>query len=75
MACACVSKAMACAATRTHEVAGPDVFLDVWLDRSRAYGGGIFLSGVIESVISKNRIVQSPVACVMTSIGFAPSSP
>ena len=40
--------------TRTHEVAGPDVFLDVWLDRSQAYGGGIFMSGVIDSFVLDN---------------------
>jgi parallel beta-helix repeat protein len=43
-----------CAVTRTHEVAGPDVFLDVWLDRSQAYGGGIFMSGVIDSFVLDN---------------------
>jgi parallel beta-helix repeat protein len=42
--------------TRTHEVVGPDVFLDVWLDRSRAYGGGIFLSGVIDSTVTDNDV-------------------
>lgn len=42
--------------TRTHEVAGPDVFLDVWLDRSQAYGGGIFLSGVIDSFVLDNDV-------------------
>lgn len=45
-----------CQATRTHELAGPDVFLDVWLDRSQAYGGGIFLSGVIDSVVVGNDV-------------------
>lgn len=43
-----------CHATRTHEVAGPNVFLDVWLDRSQAYGGGIFLSGVSDSFVLDN---------------------
>lgn len=45
-----------CHVTRTHEVAGPDVFLDIWLDRSQAYGGGIFLSGVIDSVLRDNDV-------------------
>ncbi len=44
------------AVTRTHELAGPDVFLDVWLDRSRAYGGGIFLSGVVDSFVQDNDV-------------------
>ena len=43
-----------CGVTRTHELAGPDVFLDVWLDRSQAYGGGIFFSGVIDSFVLDN---------------------
>ena len=42
--------------TATHEIAGPDVFLDVWLDRSAAYGGGIFLSGVIDSFVLDNDV-------------------
>src|SRR5512141_1989976 len=45
-----------CAVTRTHEVAGPDVFLDVWLDRSHAYGGGIFMSGVIDGAVLDNDV-------------------
>ncbi|MCS7061566.1 MAG: right-handed parallel beta-helix repeat-containing protein [Anaerolineae bacterium] len=45
-----------CQITRTHELAGPDVFLDVWLDRSQAYGGGIFFSGVIDSFIIGNDV-------------------
>src|SRR5580692_2960920 len=32
-----------------------------------------FRSGVIASVVSKKISVQSPVECVMNSIGFAPS--
>jgi parallel beta-helix repeat protein len=44
------------AITRTHELRGPDVFLDVWLDRSKAYGGGIFMSGVIDSFILENDV-------------------
>ncbi len=45
-----------CAITRTHELAAPDVFLDVWLDRSAAYGGAIFFSGVIDSAITRNDL-------------------
>ncbi len=45
-----------CAITRTHELAAPDVFLDVWLDRSAAYGGGIFLAGVIDSTVTRNDL-------------------
>ncbi len=45
-----------CQVTRTHELAGPDVFLDVWLDRSQAYGGGIFFSGVIDSFALNNDV-------------------
>ncbi|MCL5998178.1 MAG: right-handed parallel beta-helix repeat-containing protein [Chloroflexi bacterium] len=45
-----------CSVTRTYEVRGPDVFLDVWLDRSQAYGGGIFLSGVIDASLSNNDV-------------------
>ncbi len=40
--------------TRTHEIEGVDTFLDVWLDRANAYGGGIFLSGVIDSFVQDN---------------------
>src|SRR5215472_18742966 len=35
----------------------------------------IFLSGVMASVIKRNRKVQSPVACVIFSIGLAPRWP
>jgi parallel beta-helix repeat protein len=45
-----------CAITRTHELAAPDVFLDVWLDRSEAYGGAVFLNGVIDSVLTGNDV-------------------
>jgi parallel beta-helix repeat protein len=45
-----------CAITRTHEIAGLDTFLDVWLDRSEAYGGGIFFSGVVDSFIEDNDV-------------------
>jgi parallel beta-helix repeat protein len=45
-----------CAITRTHEIAGPGVFLDVWLDRSAAYGGGILLSNVIDSALLNNDL-------------------
>lgn len=40
--------------TRTHELPSPDTFLDVWLPREQAYGGGIFLSGVIDSFVAGN---------------------
>ncbi len=40
----------------TSEVAGPDVFLDVWLDRNAAYGGAIFLGGVIDSFVLDNDV-------------------
>jgi parallel beta-helix repeat protein len=42
--------------TRTHEIPGPDVFLDVWLARAEAYGGGIFLNGVIDSFVLDNDV-------------------
>jgi parallel beta-helix repeat protein len=42
--------------TRTHELAGPDVFLDVWLDQSQAYGGAIFCNGVRDSFITDNDV-------------------
>lgn len=45
-----------CHVTRTHEIAGQDTFLDVWLDRSEAYGGGIFFSGVKDSFIEGNDV-------------------
>ena len=45
-----------CSVTRTHELAGPDVFLDIWLDRSEAYGGGIFFNGVIDGQILNNDV-------------------
>ena len=45
-----------CAVTRTHEVPAPDTFLDVWLARDEAYGGGIFLSGVIDSFVTDNDV-------------------
>ena len=45
-----------CTITRTHEVAGPDVFLDIWLDRSEAYGGGVFFNGVVDSEIVNNDL-------------------
>ncbi|MCS7057054.1 MAG: right-handed parallel beta-helix repeat-containing protein [Thermoflexales bacterium] len=40
--------------THTHELPSPDTFLDVWLPREQAYGGGIFLSGVIDSFVIGN---------------------
>lgn len=40
----------------THELAGPDVFLDVWLDRASAYGGGMYLAGVVDSLIAENDL-------------------
>ena len=45
-----------CAITRTHELAAPDAFLDVWLDRSEAYGGAIFFAGVIDSTVTRNDL-------------------
>lgn len=45
-----------CAVTRTHEVPAPDTFLDVWLARDQAYGGGIFLSGVLDSFVLDNDV-------------------
>jgi parallel beta-helix repeat protein len=42
--------------TRTHELPSPDTFLDVWLPREEAYGGGIFLSGVIDSFVFDNDV-------------------
>ena len=45
-----------CQVTRTHEITGQDVFLDVWLDRSEAYGGGIFFSGIKDSFIEGNDV-------------------
>ena len=45
-----------CHITRTHEVAGPDVFLDIWLDHSQAYGAGIIFNGVIDSSICDNDL-------------------
>ena len=42
--------------TRTHEIEGVDTFLDVWLDRAHAYGGGIFLSGVQDSFVQSNSV-------------------
>ncbi len=45
-----------CHVTRTHELPAPDVFLDVWLGRAEAYGGGIFLSGVIDSFVLDNDV-------------------
>jgi parallel beta-helix repeat protein len=45
-----------CQATHTHELPAPDTFLDVWLSREQAYGGGIFLSGVIDSVVADNDV-------------------
>src|ERR1017187_5363574 len=43
-------------------------------NRMRPGGPKILRTGVTASVISRNRRVQSPVACVMYSIGFAPRS-
>jgi parallel beta-helix repeat protein len=45
-----------CHITRTHELPAPDTFLDVWLSRKEAYGGGIFLSGVIDSFVTDNDV-------------------
>lgn len=45
-----------CAITRTHEIAGPGVFLDVWLDRSAAYGAAILLANVIDSALTNNDL-------------------
>lgn len=45
-----------CQVTRTHEIAGQDTFLDVWLDRTEAYGGGIFFSGIKDSFIEGNDV-------------------
>ncbi len=45
-----------CAVTRTHELPGHDTFLDVWLDRSQAYGGGVFFSGVQDGFIEDNDV-------------------
>jgi parallel beta-helix repeat protein len=45
-----------CTVTRTHELAGQDTFLDVWLDRKDAYGGGIFFSGVQDGFIEGNDV-------------------
>lgn len=42
--------------TRTHELPAPETFLDVWLPREQAYGGGIFLSGVIDSFVLDNDV-------------------
>lgn len=42
--------------THTHEIEGVDTFLDVWLDRANAYGGGIFLSGVKDSFVLDNAL-------------------
>jgi len=42
--------------TRTHELPAPDAFLDVWLPREQAYGGGIFLAGVIDSFVAGNDV-------------------
>jgi parallel beta-helix repeat protein len=45
-----------CRVTRTHELPSPDTFLDVWLPRNEAYGGGIFLSGVTDSFVTDNDV-------------------
>jgi parallel beta-helix repeat protein len=45
-----------CHVTRTHELPSPDVFLDVWLPRDEAYGGGIFFSGVKDSFVLDNDV-------------------
>jgi parallel beta-helix repeat protein len=45
-----------CHVTRTHELPSPDTFLDVWLPRDEAYGGGIFLSGVKDSFVTNNDV-------------------
>lgn len=45
-----------CQVTRTRELAAPEVFLDVWLSRDEAYGGGIFMSGVIDSFVIDNDV-------------------
>ena len=49
-------RVQSCTVTRTHEIDGQDTFLDVWLDRSAAYGGGIFFSGVQDSFIEDNDV-------------------
>lgn len=45
-----------CTVTRTHELAGHDTFLDVWLDRSEAYGSGVFFSGVQDGFVLDNDL-------------------
>ncbi|MDW8396277.1 MAG: hypothetical protein RMM31_08550 [Anaerolineae bacterium] len=45
-----------CRVTLTHELPSPSVFLDVWLPREEAYGGGIFLSGVTDSTVVNNDL-------------------
>lgn len=42
--------------TRTREIADTSVFLDVWRDERDAYGGGIYLNGVIDSVLEHNDV-------------------
>lgn len=42
--------------TRTREIDGADVFLDIWRDRSDPYGAGILLDGVIDSVVDDNDL-------------------
>ena len=49
-------RVQSCTVTRTHELAGHDTFLDVWLDRNEAYGGGIFFSGVQDGFIEDNDV-------------------
>lgn len=41
-------------ARNTHELAGPNIFLDVWLGRQHAYGGGFFLAGCADGVLDGN---------------------
>lgn len=45
-----------CRVALTHELPAPSVFLDVWLPREEAYGGGIFLSGVSDSTVVNNDL-------------------
>ncbi len=45
-----------CQITSTAEVAANTVFLDIWLDAERAYGGGILLQEVEDSAVSRNDL-------------------
>ncbi len=42
--------------TRTREIADTSTFLDVWRDSDDAYGAGIYLNGVIDSVVEYNDL-------------------